>query len=44
MELNFVKIFSLSKLDCTQTVQINNALEIQKCVELIIRFSNSAEG
>lgn len=24
-ELNFVKITSLSKLDCTQTVQINNA-------------------
>lgn len=43
MGLRSHKILSLSKLDYMQTVQLHKALEIQYCVEYIIRFSDSAE-
>lgn len=40
VNLRSPKIFSLSKLDYMQTVQLQNALEMQSCVEYIIRFSD----
>lgn len=43
MDLRSAKILSVSKLDYTQTAQLHNALEIQNCVEYIVRFSDSTE-
>lgn len=40
MDLRSPKIPSLSKLDYMQIVQLHNALEIQSCVEYIIKFSD----
>ena len=38
------RIHSRSELDCTQTVRVHDALEIQNSGDSMIRFSNSAEG
>lgn len=43
MDLRSPKIVSLSKLDYMQPVQLHNALEIQNCVEYLIRLSDSTE-